>query len=139
MRISIKRLNNAYLMQAQNEEGAIIRLDTSPEHGATEVVFRPMQLLLAGIGSCSTIDIIDILKKQRQHLQDIGVSVDGEREKGKEPSLFTTVHLHYTLYGDIDEAKANTAIELSVNKYCSVAKTLEKTATITYSFEVKPI
>jgi len=138
MRIQIKRLNDAYLMQAQNEEGAIIRLDTAPSHGATEVAFRPMQLLLAGVGSCSTIDIIDILKKQRQTVQDIEVSVDGEREKDKTPSLFATIHIHYTLYGNVDETKAKNAIALSLEKYCSVAKTLEKTAVITHSFEIKP-
>ncbi len=137
MQIHIKRLNDAYLMQAQNEAGAVIRLDTAPEHGATETAFRPMQLLLAGIGSCSTIDIIDIMKKQRQELKGIEVTIDGEREKDKVPSLFTTIHLHYTLLGNIDEAKAKIAIDLSLEKYCSVAKTLEKTAVITHSFEIK--
>lgn len=138
MKITVKRLNDAYLMEAQNEEGASIRLDTSKEHGATEVAFRPMQLLLAGIGSCSMIDIVDILKKQRQSLQHIEVSVEGEREKEKVPSLFETIHLHYVLHGEIEENKAKQAVQLSMEKYCSVAKTLEKTAQITYSFEIKP-
>jgi putative redox protein len=137
MKITVKRLNEAYLMEAQNEDGATIRLDTSPEHGATETAFRPMQLLLAGIGSCSTIDIIDILKKQRQPLEHIEAVVDGEREKDKVPSLYETIHVHYILFGDLDQDKCKIAIELSLSKYCSVAKTLEKTAQITYSFEVK--
>ncbi len=138
MKIAIKRLNDAYLMEAQNEEGATIRLDTSPAHGATEVAFRPMQLLLAGIGSCSTIDIVDILKKQRQPLQHITVSIEGEREADKVPSLFQTIHLHYKVFGNLEENKVRQAVQLSMEKYCSVAKTLEKTAQITYSFEILP-
>jgi putative redox protein len=138
MKITVKRLNEAYLMEAHNEEGATIRLDTSKEHGATEVAFRPMQLLLAGIGSCSMIDIVDIMKKQRQQLKHIEASIDGEREKDKTPSLWETVHVHYTLYGDLDHAKTESAIVLSLEKYCSVAQTVGKTARITHSFEIRP-
>jgi putative redox protein len=95
-----------------------------------------MQVLLAALGGCSVIDIISILKKQRQDLQDVKVTVTGEREKDVVPSLYTEVHVHFKLYGNVDKDKAEKAVNLSVDKYCSVAKTLEKTATVTHSFEI---
>jgi putative redox protein len=95
-----------------------------------------MQLLLAGIGGCSTIDIVDILAKQREPLDDIEVEVQGEREAGAVPSLYTHIHVHFKLYGNVNEQKAQRAIDLSMQTYCSVSKTLEKTAQITYSFDI---
>jgi putative redox protein len=97
---------------------------------------RPMQLLLAAMGGCSSIDVINILKKQKQPLKDIKVTITGEREKDAIPSLYTEVHAHFKLFGNLDPDKAQKAVSLSIDKYCSVAKTLEKTAKITYSIEV---
>jgi putative redox protein len=76
------------------------------------------------------------MKKQRENLQDIKVTVTAEREKDKTPALFTDIHLHYRLFGDVNEEKARRAVELSMDKYCSVAKILEKSAKITYGFEI---
>ena len=97
---------------------------------------RPMQLLLAGIGGCSAIDVISILRKQRQPLEDIKVTVNGEREPNQVPSLFTKIHMHYELFGDLDEPKVARAISLSNEQYCSVGKMLEKTAEVTYDFTI---
>ncbi|HAS44942.1 MAG TPA: osmotically inducible protein OsmC [Microscillaceae bacterium] len=136
MKIEVERLNDAFHMQATNEQGNTIQLDSNPENGGHDLGFRPMQLMLAGIGGCSTIDIVDIMKKQRENLEDVKVTVTAEREKDKTPALFTSIHLHYKLFGDISQEKAQRAVELSMDKYCSVAKILEKTAKITYDFEV---
>lgn len=95
-----------------------------------------MQLLLVAAASCSSIDIISILKKQKQPLKDIKITVQGEREKDKVPSLFTDIHIHYKLFGDLNEDKVKRAINLSIEKYCSVSKTLEVTAKITTSYEI---
>jgi putative redox protein len=95
-----------------------------------------MQMLLAAMGGCSAIDVVNILKKQKQPLADIKVTITGEREPDVVPSLFTEVHAHYKLFGNVDKDKATKAVSLAVDKYCSVAKTLEKTATVTYSFEI---
>lgn len=138
MRISLKRVNNAAHLEAMNEFGNKISIDGSPAVGGLDLGFRPMQLLLAGLGSCSTMDVIHILNKQKQDLKDIDVVVDGEREQGVEPSLFRKLHVHFTLFGNVDQDKAKKAIDLSMTKYCSVAKTLEATAEITYDFEVLP-
>ena len=82
--------------------------------------------------------ITSILEKQRQPLRDIQVEIDAQREEGKIPSLFSKIHLHYILSGTLVPAKVEKAIALSVNQYCSVLKTLEKTATISYSYEIQP-
>ena len=137
MKITLKRLDDAYHLEAVNEDGRKIETDGSPEIGGGNKAMRPMQLMLAGAGSCSSIDIISILKKQKQNLKDLQVEVTAEREQGKIPSLFTDIHMHYTFYGDVAEEKAKRAIDLSIDKYCSVVKILEKTAKITTSFEIK--
>lgn len=136
MKVEVERLNDAFHMQATNDQGNTIELDSNPESGGHDLGFRPMQLMLAGIGGCSTIDIVDIMKKQRENLEDVKVTVTAEREQDKTPALFTSIHLHYKLFGDISQEKAQRAVELSMEKYCSVAKIIEKTAKITYDFEV---
>lgn len=137
MTIRIKKLNGERQMEARNEEGGAVRMDGTREIGGIEGGMSPMQLLLAAAGGCSTIDIMNILEKQKQKFQDIEVEVEGDRQKKDTYSEFTRIHLHYTLYGDLSPKKVERAISLSLNKYCSVSKTLEKTSTITHSYEIK--
>jgi len=139
MKIILERKNKAVHLQARNEDGARIDIDGAPKIGGQNKGLRPMQLLLAGLGSCSTMDIVSILNKQKQPLEDIQVVVDGEREQGKVPSLFEDIHVHFILTGNLDENKAKRAIDLSMQTYCSVSRILEKTASITYSHEIKPV
>lgn len=136
MKITIDQLEDTH-MEAANEEGGLIRMDGSTSIGGLEGGFSPMQLLLAGIGGCSAIDIIGILNKQRQDLQDLTVEVEGDRQSKEEYSEFTTIHLKFIFRGDLDEPKVERAINLSLDKYCSVSKTLEKTSEITHSYEIK--
>jgi putative redox protein len=77
-----------------------------------------------GLGGCSAIDVMSILKKQRQEVTDYKINISGEREQGKEPSLWKSVRIEFHLFGNIDPDKADRAVDLSVNKYCSVAATL---------------
>ena len=137
IRIELNRLNDAFHFSAQNENKNTVHLDASADIGGTNQGMRPMQMLLAAMGGCSAIDIINILKKQRQDLKDIKITVTGEREKDVIPSLFETIHAHYRFFGDLEKEKVEKAINLSVEKYCSVSKTLEKSGTkITYTFEI---
>lgn len=136
VKVELSRIDQDFHMEAVNEVGNKIQLDAGPADGGHELGFRPMQLLLAAFGGCSSIDLINILRKQREPLNDIKITVTGEREKGVVPSLYTEVHAHFKLYGNINPDKAGRAVQLSVDKYCSVAKTLEKTAKVTYSFEI---
>jgi len=136
IKIELNRLNDGFHMEAVNEQGNSLQMDASPDIGGTNQGMRPMQLLLSAFGGCSSIDIINILKKQKQPLKDLKVTITGEREKDKVPSLYTDIHAHFRLFGDLDTDKVQKAVSLSVDKYCSVGKTLEKTAKITYSFEI---
>lgn len=131
MKIHLKRLNDNYHFETKNERGDIVHLDNKSEpnpQGAS-----PMELLLMGIAGCSGIDIVLILKKQHIELEDFQMDVEGSRVDGAVPNVFTGIHLKVFLKGDLSAAKAKRAVELSLEKYCSVAKMLEKTAAITYS------
>lgn len=125
-KIELSRVSGDYGFEATDENGHVVKMDSSPESGGQNYGVRPMQMLLMGLAGCSAIDVIAILKKQRQEVKDYKMIVNGEREAGKEPSLWQTVNVEFHLYGDIDEDKAAKAVELSINKYCSVAATLEK-------------
>lgn len=137
MKVNLKRLNENVLFQAKNENGNTFLIDGSPAIGGVDAGFRPMELLLAGIGGCSVMDIISILKKQRQEVKNVDIEVSGEREESGDVSIFRKINLHFTLTGTIDENKAAKAIELSVTKYCSVGRMLEKTAEISYTFKIE--
>ena len=136
IKVELQRVDDDFAMEAVSESGNKIVFDSSPTEGGHNRGFRPMQSLLAAMGGCSAIDVISILRKQRENLKDIKISITGEREKNATPSLYTEVHAHFKLFGDLDNDKAQKAVSLSMEKYCSVAKTLEKTAKITYSFEI---
>jgi putative redox protein len=136
MRIILQRVNHACHMVAENEDGNTIHIDGAHDAGGQNLGFRPMQLVAAAAAGCSSIDIITILSKQRQEIRDLQVEVNAERVAGKFPSLFSTIHLHYVLSGNLNRTKVNRAIELSLEKYCSVVKILEKTAEISHSFEI---
>lgn len=137
MKITIQRLNDAVHMEAKNEDGVTINMDGTADIGGINGGFRPMQMLLAAAGGCASIDVVGILKKQRQQLDDLKVEVTGERVYVEEHSKFKSIHLHFIFTGKVDEKKAGKAIALSLSKYCSVSKTLEKTSEITSSFEVR--
>jgi putative redox protein len=127
--IELSRVNGDYGFEAKDASGHTVRMDSSPESGGQDFGVRPMQMLLMGLGGCSAIDVISILKKQRQDVQDYKMVINGDREAGIEPSLWKEITVEFHLYGNIDEDKAKRAVELSLNKYCSVAATLEKSGT----------
>ncbi|HKJ33797.1 MAG TPA: OsmC family protein [Balneolales bacterium] len=136
MKITIDRLNSDTYMEAKNEYGNTVYLDGAKENAQGA---RPMQLLLMAVGSCSAIDIIGILKKQKQPLKDLKIDVNGEREKMGTYSLFRKIHVHYKFYGNLDANKVERAINLSLDKYCSASKTLEHTAEITHSYSINKV
>jgi len=137
--IELSRLHGDYGFEAKDENGHSVRMDSSPESGGENFGVRPMQMLLMGLAGCSGIDVISILKKQRQQVADFKMVVTGDREKDKEPSLWEDVALEFHIYGPVDQDKAERAVELSVNKYCSVAATLTGSGTaLTYKVFVHP-
>jgi len=136
MKITLNRVDDAFHMEAVNEDGCKVSTDGAPKIGGKNQGMRPMQLLLVAAGSCSSIDVISILNKMKQELKDFQIEVSGEREADVVPALFTDIHIHFKLSGKLDEEKVKRAIDLSMTKYCSVVKTLEKTANITSSYEI---
>lgn len=124
--IELVRVSGDYGFEASDENGHTIKMDSSPESGGQNYGVRPMQMLLMGLGGCSAIDVISILKKQRQEVVDYRMNIKGDREAGVEPSLWKDITIEFHLYGNVDVEKAKRAVELSLNKYCSVSATLEK-------------
>jgi len=136
-KIEMRRVNGDFGFEAKDMHGHTVRMDTSDETGGDNFGIRPMQMLLMGLGGCSAIDIVTILKKQRQQVDDFKIEIEGEREQGKEPSLWQNIRVVYFLEGKIEPEKAKRACELSMGKYCSVAATLLKAGTkITWSVKV---
>ena len=134
--IKIKRINNDFKLEATNENGNLITMDGSEAIGGSNLGFRPMQLLLSAVGGCSAIDVISILKKQKQIITGFDIEVEGDRQKVEEFSLWKNIVLHFKISGEVDAEKAEKAIKLSLDKYCSVSKTLEPTANISYKLTV---
>ena len=102
------------------------------EFGGNDLGASPMELVLMGVAGCSAIDMISILKKQRQEITSFKAEVEGERVQVDEAKPFKDIHVVFHLEGNIKEDKAAKAAQLSFDKYCSVSKTLEPTATIHY-------
>jgi len=134
MKVNLKRLNDNYLFETKNERGDTVLLDNKSEEEPKGS--SPMDLILRGIAGCSSIDVVMILKKQQHELDDIQVEVEGFREDGAIPNVFKKIHLDFLLKGDIPPAKVERAVKLSMDKYCSVAKMLEKAAEISYSVKL---
>jgi len=138
-KIELKRVQEDYGFEATDEYGNVVKMDSSPQSGGKDYGVRPMQMLLMGLAGCSAIDVISILKKQRQEVKDYKMLINGEREPNVEPSLWKDINIEFHLYGNIDQDKAQKAADLSVGKYCSVAATLAKAgADIKYQVFVHP-
>lgn len=137
MKINIKRIDDSFNMEATNEEGVSILMDAAIHSGGRGNGMRPMQLLLTSLGGCSGMDVINILKKQKQEIESFEVELQGIRERTGDYSLFADIILHFKVKGkNISLGKVERAVELSMDKYCSVAKTLEPTAHITYKITI---
>jgi putative redox protein len=133
MKISLKRINKAVHLEATNEDGNKVQIDGSPAIGGEDLGVRPMQLLLMGLGGCSSMDILNILAKQKVELEDFNIDVNAERDTENTPSLFTNIHVRFIFKGtDLSMKKIERAVNLSMDKYCSVTKILEKSAKITH-------
>lgn len=130
MKVTLDRINEGYLFEAKGKTGKPILIDNTSQEGAQGA--SPMELLLMGVGSCSAIDVIHILEKQRQKIDAYHIEVTGGRKEIKAAKPFDSMHVHIFLEGEIDPVKAKKAADLSFEKYCSVSITLEKCVIVTY-------
>ncbi len=122
--------------EGKSESGHTVVMDGSPDIGGENRGPRPMELLLLGMGGCTSIDVMLILGKGRQDVTDCVAHIDAERAPA-EPKVFTKIHVHFVVSGrGLDPKRVEKAIHLSAEKYCSASIMLGKTATITHDFEI---
>jgi len=131
MKITLERINDKFLLEAKGASGNKVLLDNQ----SMEVIqgVSPMELMLMSVGSCNAMDILYVLKKQRQTVDSYRVEVDAVRKEVRKASPFESIHVSVFLEGDILPAKALRAASMSFNDYCSASLTLEGCVTITYS------
>lgn len=119
-----------------SSSGHALVMDGDPAAGGQNSGPRPMELLLLGIGGCSGMDVISILKKKKQDVTGIEIAVKGEKAEDY-PKKFTDITLEFAVRGrNISEEAVKRAVELSMNKYCSVKATLEGTAKVNFSYTI---
>lgn len=142
MKIEIARVGDGFHFEGSGSSDVKVHTDGSPEIGGQNLGVRPMELLLMGLASCSAIDVVLILKKQKQDITDFRIVADGDREQeeGTQRKPFRKVHLTFKFAGNaLDENKINRAIALSMEKYCSATAQFEALATITHSVEIATV
>jgi putative redox protein len=135
MEVVLKRLDDDFHFEGMGTSSVPVHIDAAEGIGGHNAGARPMELLLMGIGGCTAIDVILILKKQRQVIEDFQIRISGTREKieGTEKTPFREINIQFELKGAIDGNKALKAIQLSMEKYCSATAQLEPSASITHT------
>lgn len=136
MKLTLRRTTGAKF-ETTNEAGNVALLDGPEEVGGTGEAVRPMEMVLIGLAGCAAMDVLLILQKGRHEVRELEVEVDGERADAI-PAVFTDVHMRFVANGDFDEHKLKRAVDLSIEKYCSVARMLESTVKITWDSRLKP-
>ena len=131
-------LNEGMQFVGDSESGHAILFDTVPQVGGTETAPQPMEIVLLGLGACTGMDVVSILKKMRVEWDKFDILLEAERAP-EHPKVFTKIHLTYRIWGDdIPEDKFVKAIDLSQNRYCPVTAMLRKTAEITRDYQINP-
>lgn len=121
-------------------DGHVVRMDIPVSQGGGGTGLRPMQSLLAALCGCSGVDIVRILRKQRQQMTSLEMQIDGTRGSGGDLALWEHIALQVRIGGVVEPAKARRAVALSIDAYCSVAETLRRAgATITWRVEVNGV
>ncbi|MFT4650769.1 MAG: putative redox protein [Flavobacteriales bacterium] len=135
MKCKVKWLDNMTFV-GESGSGHAVVMDGAPEHGGRDMGIRPMEMLLLGLGGCTSFDVVTILNKSRQKFVDCHVEIEAERSE-EIPKVFTKIHIHFVVSGKgLDSAKVKKAVNLSAEKYCSASKMLEAAAQMTHDFEI---
>ena len=120
----------------ESDSGHSVVMDGPPESGGRNRGIRPMELMLIGMGGCTSFDVLHILKKARQPVTDCVAEIEADRAES-EPKVFTRIHVHFVVSGNgLKESHVKRAVELSAEKYCSASIMLGKTAKITHDYEI---
>lgn len=135
MKARVKWLDNMSFV-GESGSGHSIVMDGAPDSGGRNLAARPMEMVLMGMGGCTAFDVVLILKRQRQAIEDCIVELSAERAEDV-PKVFTKIHVHYVIKGkDLSEKRVAKAVELTAEKYCSVSIMLAATVEITHDFEI---
>ena len=119
-----------------SDSGHKIVMDGPPDAGGENRGVRPMETILLGMGGCTAFDVVDILEKSRQQVEDCVLEIEATRAD-EIPQVFTNIHVKYVVTGhDLDPAKVDRAVKLSAEKYCSASIMLGATAEITHEIEI---
>ncbi len=117
--------------------GHTLRVDGPPDLGGENTGPRPMEMLLSALGSCSAVDVVHILRRSRADVRGCRVRVEGKRAE-TDPKVFTDIHLEFVLSGpELSEKLVDRAVNLSADKYCSVARMLEASCNLTHSWRLE--
>lgn len=131
-------LQNGMRFEARGEDGVAVMLDTEPKHGGASAGLRPLELLLAGLGGCTGMDVLAILRKKRQDVTGYHVEVSGEQAT-EHPHVFTQICIVHLLEGNnLSEEAVRRSIELSETRYCPAFAMLSKAAEVASRFEIIP-
>jgi len=135
MQVRIKWLEQR-TFEAQTGSGHTICMDGPPDHGGRDLAARPMEMVLVGLGGCSAFDVVEILEKSRQKVTSCEINIDAQRVD-EVPAVFSKIHMHFVIAGnELKENHVKRAVELSVEKYCSVAKMLRPNVEISYDYKL---
>ena len=135
MKCRVKWLDNMTFV-GESGSGHAVVMDGAPEHGGRDIGVRPMEMLLLGLGGCTAFDVVMILKKSRQNIDDCQVEIEAERSE-EIPKVFTRIHVHFIVQGkNLDDSKVKKAVDLSADKYCSASQMLNKVAELTHDYEI---
>ncbi len=138
MHVSVKWIDGVSFV-GESESGHAVVLDGAPENGGRNIGMRPMEMLLVGMGGCTSFDVVAILKKARQPISACVAEIDATRAD-EIPKVFTKIHVHFVVTGDnLNEAQVERAVKLSAEKYCSASIMLSKSVEITHDFEIRAL
>jgi putative redox protein len=135
MEINLIRKSGKFNFEAQNETGFTVELDANPAIGGEGKGFRPMEMLLVGLGGCSGIDMVNILTKQKEDLTDIKINIKASRVN-VEPAIFEEINIQFNLTGNLSVQKVERALQMTFDKYCSVSNILGRSAAINFSYSI---
>lgn len=135
MKARVKWVEDVCFM-GETESGHAVIMDASPDVGGRNLGMRPMEMLLVGMGGCSSIDVVTILKKSRQPITDCVAEISAERADDI-PKVFTKIHVHFVVTGKgLNPSQVERAVNLSAEKYCSASIMLGKAAQMSHDFEI---
>jgi putative redox protein len=135
MEVKVKYIDGLQFV-GEAESGHAVVMDGDPVYGGKNTAVRPTELLLVGLGGCSGMDVVSVLKKKKQDIRGLEINIKGKRAE-EHPKKFTAIDIEFVVTGrSISEEAVKRAVNLSMEKYCSVKATIEGCATITFSYRI---